>query len=134
MPKVRQHSAPTLTRKAARDLCLSEFSCPQKLAHYQNRTKFPPYNVLFPEPCLLHYVFVHIFYPKDYFKEASNAVALEAVYRLMAGYFVDYASMILHHMYCIAHLSRTPSLPYGNLLTRLFIHFHVPLENEECIT
>ena len=90
--------------------------------------------MLFLEPRLLHYVFIRIFYPKDYSKEASNAVALEAVYRLMFGYSVNYAPVVLHHMYRIAHLSRTPSLPYGNLLTRLFIHFHVPLEHDECIT
>ena len=75
---------------------------------------------LFPEPCLLHYVFVRIFNPKDHSKEASNEIALEAVYRLMNGYSVDYASVILHHMYRIVSLNHNPSLPYGNLLTRIF--------------
>jgi len=124
----------TLTRKTAKDLCLSEFACPHTLAHYKSRTNSPPYNVLLPEARLLHYVFIRIFYPKDYSKEASNAVALEAVYRLMSGYSVDYACIILQHMYRIAHVCRTPSLPYGNLLTRIFTHFHVPLEHEECLT
>uniref|UniRef100_A0A7C9EM19 Uncharacterized protein n=1 Tax=Opuntia streptacantha TaxID=393608 RepID=A0A7C9EM19_OPUST len=48
----------------------------------------------------------------------------------MSRYSVDYASIILNHMYRIANLS----LPYGNLLTRIFTHFRVPLENEECHT
>jgi len=49
----------------------------------------------------------------------------------MSGYSVDYASAILNHMYHIANINRNPSLPYGNLLTRIFIHFHVPVKNEE---
>ena len=48
----------TLTRKVAKDLCLSECACPQKLAHYKPRTNSPPYNVLIPEARLLHYLFV----------------------------------------------------------------------------
>jgi len=31
-------------------------------------------------------------------------------------------------------MSCTPSLPYGNLLTRIFTHFKVPMECEECLT
>jgi len=37
-------------------------------------------------------------------------------------------------MYCIANLNCNPSLPYGNLLTRIFTHFQVPLDGEECST
>jgi len=72
------------------------------------------------EPRLLHYVFIRIFYPKDHSKEVSNEIALEAVYHLMNGYSTDYASIILHHLYRIANMNRNPSLPYGNLLTRIF--------------
>jgi len=98
----------------------------------QNRA--PPYNVLFPEPRLLHYVFVQIFYPKDHSKEASNEIALEAVHHLMTGYSINYTSVILNHMYRIANWNRSPCLPYGNLLTRIFTHFKVPLHHEGCIT
>ena len=52
----------------------------------------------------------------------------------MNGYSVDYASMILSHMYRVANMSRTPSLPYGNLLTRIFTHFKVYMDSEECLT
>jgi len=37
-------------------------------------------------------------------------------------------------MYRIANLNRNSSLPHGNLLTCIFIHFRVPLKNEECLT
>ena len=56
-------------------------------------------------------MFVYIFYPKDDSKEAYNELVLEAIYRLMNGYSVDYASIILHHMYQVANMSRTLSLP-----------------------
>ena len=120
------------TRKAAKELCLSHYACPTKLESYTRRRNAPPYHVLYPKPDLLHYIFVRVFHPKDHLKEAYNKIALEAVYRLMNGYSVDYASVILHHMYHIANLNRNPSLPYGNLLTRIFTHFQVPLDNEEC--
>jgi len=92
-----------------------------------------PYHVLYSEPRLLHYVFVRIFYPKAHSKEAYNEVVLEAIYRLMNGYSVDYATMIMNHMYRIANMSHTPSLPYGNLLTRIFAHFKGPMDCEECL-
>ena len=110
-----------LTQKLAKELCLSQFACPKKkLVTYTRVRKALLYHVLFSEPRFLHYVFVRIFYPKDHSKEVSNEIALEAVYRPMNGYFVDYASVILHHMYKIANLNRNPSLPYGNLLTWIF--------------
>ena len=112
-----------LTRKVAKELRLSQYACPTKLESYTCCSKAPPSHVLCPEPCLLHYVFVRIFYPKDYSKEAYNEIALETIYRLMNGCSVDYAYVILHHIYRIANLNRNPSLPYGNLLTRIFTYF-----------
>ena len=123
-----------LTRKMAKDLCLTQFACLAKVEAYTRRRKAPPYHVLYPEPRLLHYVFIRICYPKDHSKEAYNEIALEAVYRLISGYSINYASVILHHLYHIANLNRNPSLPYGNLLTRIFTHFNVPLDGEECST
>jgi len=61
-----------LTRKAAKDLCLSHYARPTKLESYTHHCKAPPYHVLHPRPLLLHYVFVRIFYPKDHCKEAYN--------------------------------------------------------------
>lgn len=49
----------------------------------------------------------------------------------MTGYPVDYASIIVNYMYRVANLRRPSSLPYGNLLTRIFHHFKVPLTSEE---
>ena len=72
-----------------------------------------------------------MFYSKEHSKEASNEIALEAVYHLITGYLVDYASIILTHTYRIANLNRNASLPYGHLLTRIFTHFKVPLDHEE---
>lgn len=37
-------------------------------------------------------------------------------------------------MYRVSCVTRTPSLPYGNLLTNVFQHFGIPLDSEECIT
>jgi len=124
----------TLTSNVVKDfaylnlLVLISSTCTKK------QKKAPPYTVPFPERRLLHYVFVRIFYPKDHSKEALNEIALEAIYRLMSEYSMDYASVILNHMYHIANLNRNPSLPYGNPLTCIFTHFRVPLEKEECLT
>jgi len=118
----------------AKALCLTHYACPQKLAAYKCQNRTPPYHVLFPEARLLHYVFVRIFYPKDHSKEAYNEVDLESIYRLMNGYSVDYASIIVNYMYRVANMSRPSSLPYGNLLTRIFTHFKVPFESEDCVT
>jgi len=52
----------------------------------------------------------------------------------MNGYSVNYVSVILHRMYHIANLNCEPSLPSGNLLTRIFTHFKVPLDLGECST
>jgi len=55
----------------------------------------------------------------------------------MFEYSVDYTYVIyviLNHMYRIANLNHNLSLPYGNLLTCIFTHFRVSLENEECHT
>lgn len=123
-----------LTRKRAKDLSLTQFGYPHKLASYKRQNKAPPYHVLFPELRLLDFVFVCIFYPKDHSKEASNVMVLEAIYRLITGSSVDYVSLILDHMYRLASVSYTLSLPYGGLLTCIFQHFKVPLESEECIT
>ena len=72
------NNAPSnLTRKLAKESCLSQFACPQKLATYTRLHKAPPYHVLLPKPWLLHYVFVRIFYRKDRSKEASNVIVLE---------------------------------------------------------
>lgn len=72
----------------------------------QNRT--PPYHVLLLESCLLHYIFVRIFYPQDNSKEVYNEVSLEAIYQLMNGYSVDYALIIVNYMYGMANMSRPP--------------------------
>ena len=37
-------------------------------------------------------------------------------------------------MYQVAHMSCPSSLPYGNLLTRVFTHFKVPVDSEDCVT
>ncbi|KAJ8428084.1 hypothetical protein Cgig2_025393 [Carnegiea gigantea] len=37
-------------------------------------------------------------------------------------------------MYRVANMSRPSSLPYGNPLTRIFTHFKVPFESEDCVT
>jgi len=79
-------------------------------------------------------VFVCIFYPKDHSKEASNEIGLEAIYRLMNGYSVDHASIILNYMYRVANMSRTPSLPYGKVLTHIFTPFKVTLDLKKCVT
>ena len=94
---------------------MSQYACPQQLESYTRLRKAPPYHVLYPEPRLLHYVFVRIFYPKDHSREASNEIALEAIYRLMNGYSVDYASVILNHMYRIANLNRNMSILHWGL-------------------
>ncbi|KAJ8433436.1 hypothetical protein Cgig2_008614 [Carnegiea gigantea] len=125
---------PSLTCKMAKALCLTYYACPQKLATYKCQNRAPPYHVLFPEPRLPHYVFVCIFYLKDHSKEAYNEVALESIYHLMNGYSVDYASIIVNYMYQVANMSCPSSLPYGNLLTRIFTHFKVPFESEDCVT
>jgi len=52
----------------------------------------------------------------------------------MNGYLVDYASIVLNYMYQVASVSRTRLLPYSNLLTRIFNHFKVPLDLEDCVT
>ena len=39
-----------LTQKLAKESCLSEFACPEKLATYKRPHKAPPYHMLFPEP------------------------------------------------------------------------------------
>ncbi|KAJ8420626.1 hypothetical protein Cgig2_032404 [Carnegiea gigantea] len=121
-PKFINTAPSNLTCKHAKDLCLSQ----------QNET--PPYHVLFVEPRLLHYVFVRVLYPKDHSKEATNEIVLEAIYRLMTGSSVDYACLILDHMYRVACMTHAYHLPYGNLLTHVFQHFQVPLESEECVT
>ncbi|KAJ8434114.1 hypothetical protein Cgig2_024232 [Carnegiea gigantea] len=105
-----------------------------KLDAYTRQNKATPYHVLFSEPRLLHSIFVRIFYPKEHLKEAYNEIVLEAIYRLMNGHSIDYATMILSHMYRVTNMSRTPSLPYGNLLTRIFTYFKVPMDCEECLT
>jgi len=127
--------APTsFTWKKAKDLCLAEFACPNKLAECKCQNNAPLYHVLLPKPRLLHFVFDNTLYPKDHSHEVSNEIVLAAIYCLMIGYSVDYASLILYHMYRVARVGRTPSLPYGNLLTRIFQHFEIPLESEECTT
>jgi len=123
-----------LTRKWAKDLYLAQFACPHKLAGYKRQNKAPPYHVMVPEPQLLDFVFVRIFYPKDHSKEASNEIVLEAIYRLITESSVDYVSLILDHMYRVASVSHTLPLPYGNLLTCIFQNFKVPLESEKCVT
>lgn len=132
--KFKDTATPSLTRKMAKDLCLTHYACPQKLEDYNRQNITPPYHVLFPEPRLLHYVFVRNFYPKDHSKEAYNEVALESIYRLMNGYSVDYALIIINYMYRVANMNRPTSLPYGNLLTRIFTYFKVAMDSEECVT
>ena len=132
--KFLNSAPPNFTRKTATELCLTHFTCPQKLESYKCQNRTPPYYVLFPEPQLLHYVFVWIFYPKDCSKEAYNEIALESIYRQMNGYLVDYALLIVNHMHRVANLTHPSSLPYGNLLTHIFTYFKVPLNSEECVT
>jgi len=79
-------------------------------------------------------VFVCIFYPKDHLKKASNELVLEAIYRLMNGYSINYALIMLNYMYQVANMCRTPLLPYSNILPCIFIHFKVPLDLEDCVT
>ncbi|KAJ8438356.1 hypothetical protein Cgig2_015283 [Carnegiea gigantea] len=128
--KFTNPAPPSLTHKVAKDICLTHYACPQKLAAYKCQNRTPPYHVPFPEPRLLHYFFVRIFYPKDHLKEAYNEVALESIYRLMDGYLVDYTSIIVSYMYRVANMSRPSSLPYGNVLTCTFTHFNVPFDLE----
>ena len=52
----------------------------------------------------------------------------------MNDYSVDYATMIMSHMYRIANISCTPLLSYGNVLTCIFTHFKVRMDCEECLT
>ena len=52
----------------------------------------------------------------------------------MSGYSVDYASLIMDHMYRIASTHRAHPLPYGNLLTHVFQHLQVPLDSEDCLS
>ncbi|KAJ8432876.1 hypothetical protein Cgig2_021012 [Carnegiea gigantea] len=109
-PKFTETAPPSLTRQMAKDLCLAHYACPPKLIAYKCQNRTSPYHVLFPEPRLLHYVFVCIFYPKDHSKEAYNEVALESIYRLMNGYSVDYASIIVSYMYWVANMTRPTSV------------------------
>ncbi|KAJ8435019.1 hypothetical protein Cgig2_013669 [Carnegiea gigantea] len=51
----------------------------------------------------------------------------------MNGYSVYYAFIVLHCMYRVANMGRTSSLSYGNLLTRIFNHFKVPLDLEDFV-
>ncbi|KAJ8435532.1 hypothetical protein Cgig2_014451 [Carnegiea gigantea] len=46
---------PSLTRKMAKDPCLTHYACPPKLAAYKCQNKTPPYHVLFPELRLYMY-------------------------------------------------------------------------------
>ncbi|KAJ8426236.1 hypothetical protein Cgig2_030329 [Carnegiea gigantea] len=124
----------SLTRKKAKDLCLAEYACTDKLAEYKHKNKPPPYTVLLPEPRLLHFVLFRTIYPKENSREASNEIVLAVIYRLMIGYSFDYASIVLDDLYRVSCVTRTPSLPYGNLLTNVFQHFGIPLDSEECIT
>ncbi|KAJ8427251.1 hypothetical protein Cgig2_023917 [Carnegiea gigantea] len=96
--KFNETAPPSFTRKMAKNLYLTHFACPQKLAAYKCQNRTPPYHVLFPEPRLLHYVFVCIFHPKYHSKEAYNEVALESIYRLINGYSVDYASILVSYI------------------------------------
>ncbi|KAJ8431624.1 hypothetical protein Cgig2_029032 [Carnegiea gigantea] len=61
-------------------------------------------------------------------------MALESIYRLMNGYSMDYALIIVSYMYRVANMNCPTSLSYGNLLTRIFTHFKVSFDSEDCIT
>ena len=109
--------------------------CPSlKIGHRHTPLQSPTVSCPLSSASAFTLCIVRIFYLKDHSKEASNEIALEAVYCLTNGYFVDCASVILHHMYRIPNLNRDPSLPYENLLTFIFTHFKVPLDLEECST
>lgn len=60
----------TLTQKVAKDFCLTHYAFPKKVVAYKRQNRTPPYHVLFPEPRLLHYVFVRIFLSKRSLKRS----------------------------------------------------------------
>jgi len=86
--------------------------------------------VLKHDPRLLYYVIVHTVLPKSNFIDCVNAKTLEVIYLLMSGKSINFCRYILKYMPKVSSVSRPTPLPYANVLTLIFQHFGVCLENE----
>jgi len=90
------------------------------------------YLILHYDPCLLYYVLIGSILPKPNSNDSLNNKTLELIYLLMTSKPVNYARYILSYMAKVGSIMRPTPLAYSNLLTLVFKHFGVPLENEIC--
>jgi len=121
---------PNLSTTNLRHRCLDEFATPPPSSHGSNLS----YLILHRDPHLLYYVLVRTILTKPNSTDSLNDKNLEILYLLMTGKPVNYATYILSHMAKIRSIMRPAPLAYSNLLTMVFNHFGVSLENEICVS
>ena len=124
MPTIIQ---PPLSHVEARNRCLVQF------AHSQNQaqTSHLSYLILKQDPRLLYYVVVRTILPKlNSTDSLKNNKDIEAIYLLVTEKSINYSRHILGCMSKVSSILRLASLPYSNLLTLVFKHFGVPLDNQ----
>jgi len=121
---------PNMSTTDLRCRCLAEFATPPPSSHGSNLS----YLILHRDPRLLYCVLVRTILVKPNFTDSLNNKTLEILYLLMTGKPINYARYILSHMAKIGSIMHPAPLAYSNLLTMVFNHFRVPLENEICVS
>ena len=119
---------PNFSTTDLRCRCLAEFCTLPASSQSSNLS----YLILHHDPCPLFYVLVRTILPKPNSIDSLNNKALELLYLLLTSKPVNYARYILSHMAKIGSIMRPAPLAYWNLLTLVFNHFDVPLENKIC--
>jgi len=72
-------------------------------------------------------------YPREKREGLLSILALRMVQHIMAYHNKIFSKIILEYIYKFMEASRNTSLSFGNLLSKVFEHFKVSLEYEECI-
>jgi len=119
---------PNLSTTNLRRRCLAEFVTLPPSSQCSNLS----YLILHHDPRLLYYVLVRTILPKPNSTDSLNNKTLELLYLLMTDKPVNYARYILSHMSKIGSIMCPAPLAYSNLLTLVFNHFGVPIENKIC--
>lgn len=81
---------------------------------------------------MLHYFLVYVVVPRFSNHCTITDPEMMLLYSIKTHFHVDWGHSILSHM--MSHDEHAEGLPYAHLLTKIFRHFNVNLENELCFS
>ncbi|KAI5436012.1 hypothetical protein KIW84_022444 [Lathyrus oleraceus] len=81
---------------------------------------------------MLHYFLVYVVVPRFSNHCTITDPEMMLLYSIKTHFHVDWGHSILSHM--MSHDEHVEGLPYAHLLTNIFRHFNVNLENELCFS